>query len=86
VESRPPAAAGIFSFGGFQRYVACRLNLKRSAFRRIKFLAKPAKSANAPRYRSFSAEIELSFALSSLRYPAYPVASGSAGVRGPAAR
>jgi hypothetical protein len=49
-------------------------------------IAKPAKSANAPRYRSFSAEIELSFALSSLRYPAYPVASGNAGVRGPAAR
>jgi hypothetical protein len=48
--------------------------------------AKPAKSANAPRYRSFSAEIELPFALSSLRYPAYPVGSGNAGVRGPAAR
>jgi len=49
-------------------------------------IGKPAKGANAPRYRSFSAEIELSFALSSVPHPAYPVFFGHAGVRGPAAR
>jgi len=52
----------------------------------LQMIVKRAKDANAPRYRSFSAEIELSFELSSLLYPAYPVAFGHAGVRGPAAR
>jgi hypothetical protein len=83
----PVATSGRgFLLGGSQRNAGRLVKFETSAFHRDQMTAKRAKSANAPRYRSFSDEIELSFALSSLRYPAYPVASGNAGVRGPAAR
>lgn len=65
------------------------VKLNRSALRdRLprQMIVKRSKTANARRYWSFSAEMPLSFKLSSVSHTAYREPIGHAGLRGPAAR
>jgi CspA family cold shock protein len=57
-----------------------------AAVRRAKVTEKAAKTANAPRYRSFSAETAIAFELSSAPHSAYLPFFEPAGWRGLAAR
>jgi hypothetical protein len=81
--ARPPQAAGHSRFAGLGND-GKPIKFEPIGISPVQMVAKGAKGTNAPRYRSFSAEIELWFELSSLGHPAYRVPFGHAGVRGPA--